>query len=919
MTSIDQRFIGSISKKTESATARSPRSAKKRRTRDRFLKSVLITCCTLSTAATTLLSTQAQANTSNSGSTQSKRFETLVRKFQDVPLEEGDARFVRFNAYSPQGKEAIRQYRIAVALMKSKPASDPYSWAVQSGIHGTFWTSIQTLKEGMINKGYFNDPKTDQGLSPSQIRAAAEARAEKAFSSWNVIINNCNHWAQLWSDAQGTNSQTTTPNFSVVFQAWHRLYLSAFEKNVRQVLIEEKANPNSQYQKALATANVENWSLPYWDYRDPQTGSIPQEFRKAKTQDGAPNSLYESIRSVTVNNGISVQEIPLPDSDLALLSASELPGKSPSSSGYSVGNYYNASVVMQQSQTSFASFNSLSELAPHAVGHDIIGGLADSQDSKLDLWLAMVDLARSDNLSNFWSSDESPEDLQTYLKGKSLYEFAKDPKNRKIFLSDVAPKAIPTVFGPNPSIGPTVIGWVPTAARDPVFWLHHAYVDKMWSEYNSMRTGSFLDEGTLDNAGWNFTFWEPGPNGEPVLKTFSTWKNATYLSNGQSNITPSKILERAYYPTYTYDYIQPLDINFKPIKAKPNKLLALLESPNLSPTLSQITNQNQGSALAKPLSDLAFQAINIGLPITAGTIDRIGSDQSETDDIRTSIEINIETPMYSSENIGIIVGDIKFLQGNAEQIRDYWNSWTVGAGLGARDGDFITSENLSLIGLNGKPITGKKAKTLLAKMSLPRFNPLAMSNQQVAMKGHGMNTHYTTELTPSISNQLEISSGEAISESSKVGIMLLTSTPNSNESKNTYIKKISTGLHQNLKSSIPSNGFDSMQFIAENPSLLNNEDAVADLETWYENNNTNNKERPTYLKRALRLAYVYLASNPDLIRQYKDQPLSSLNHYLTKGLREGRSLDSWTRTAAADKNSTKSVEEQARLFVLSYE
>jgi len=909
---------GSTSQKKQFRHQGSYGGTKARKLRNRFLSTVMITCCSVSAVAVTLGNAPAEANTKRD-SEQSTRFDSLVQKFQDVPLEKGDTRFIRFNAYSPQGKEAIRQYRIAVEIMKNKPASDPYSWAVQSGIHGTFWTTIQSLKEGMINKGYFNDPKTDEGLTPKQVRAAAEVRAERAFSSWNVIINNCNHWAQLWSDAQGTNSADTTPNFSVVFQAWHRLYLSAFEKNVRQVLIDEKQNRNSKYRQALANANVQNWSLPYWDYRNPKTGSIPKEFRNSTTENGEPNSLYEPIRSVMVNNGVSVQNIPMPDQDLGLLSAKELPGKRPESGKYTVGDFYNASVVLQQSQTSFASFNSLSELAPHAVGHDIIGGLADTQESKLDLWLAMVDLARSDNLSNFWSSDESPKELQAYLKGQTLYDFAKEPKNRVIFLSDIAPTAIPSVFGPNPTIGPTIIGWVPTAARDPVFWLHHAYVDKMWSEYNTMRTGAFLDEGTLANSGWNFTFWEPGPNGKPVLKTFSTWKNATYLPDSQSNITPSKVLERAYYPTYTYDYIQPLDINLRPISAKPNKLLALLESPNLSPILSQITNQTKGSGLADPLSELVFRPIDLDLPISAGTIDRIGSNQSDVDDIRVSVEINVEVPMSSSENIGIIVGDLNFLRTNAEQIRNYWNSWTYGAGLGARDGDFVPSSDLMLKGLDGRMITGDRAKTLLGKMSLARFNPLAMSNHKAGMKGHGMTTHYSTELTPAIANQFELAAGEAITQSSPVGIMLLTSRPNSRESTNTFIKKISTSLHQNLKSSNSSDGFDAMQFIAENPSLLNNEDAVADLEVWYENNKTNSQEKPTYLSRALRLAYIYLASNPDLIKRYRDTPLAGLDHYLSQGLQQGRSLDSWTRTASADTNGTKSIEDQARIYVLTYQ
>ena len=909
--------LGAEANRNQGISAHQKNPAMKRRKKNVF-NYMLIASCSVGATCGSGMIPGAYAKTNVNNTSQSQNFGALLRKYQDVPLEQGDKRFVRYNAYSPEGKEAIRLYRVAVALMKNKPASDPYSWDVQAGIHGTFWTTIQALKSGMVNKGFFNNNNSDRNLSASQVKAASEARAEEAFESWEVILNNCNHWAMLWAQAQGRNAAETTPNFSTVFQAWHRLYLSAFEKIVRKVLVDEKSNSNSIYRDVLSKSDVNKWALPYWDYRDPETGSIPEAFRKPVTQEGQPNSLYESIRSPMVNRGVSVQEIALPDADMALLSADELPGKSLGSQGYSVGDYYNASVVLQQAQSLFAAFNSLSELAPHAVGHDIIGALADTQESKLDLWLAMIDLARNDGLTNFWESDSSPKNLQEILKGESLYNFAKQKKNRRIFLEKVGPSAFPQVFGENSSVGPSIIGWVPTAARDPIFWLHHAYVDKLWSEYNTMRTGAFMDEETLAIAGWNFTFWEPGKNGKPELKTYSTWKNASYLGKTEQNITPSKVLSRAYYPSYTYDYIQPLDINYQPIKAKSNKLLALLESPNLAPSLSTLTNKSDNSPLKAPLSSLAFKSIDINTPITAGAIRRIGTDQAETNDIQTSIEINIETPMNSGENIGIIVGDVNFLKENSIEIRKYWESWKAGAGLGARDGSFITSGNLSLKGLDGRPISSKESTELLGKMSLARFNPLAMSSEHNVMHGRGMTTHYTSGITMPILNQFEIAEGRVINDASQIGVMFLTSSPDSMASQHTYIKKISTALHQNLKSNTPSDGLDAMQYISENPSVINNQEFISDIDGWFKENNSTLEEKPTYLGRALRLAYVYLASNPDLIGRYKHNPLAAIDQYLSQGLSEGRSLDSWTRSVAADRNSNKSIEDQARDYVLSY-
>ena len=51
--------------------------------------------------------------------------------------------------------------------------------------------------------------------------------------------------------------------------------IAAFEKVVRQVLINEKADSSSVFATKLANADVEKWTLPYWDYRTPETSALP--------------------------------------------------------------------------------------------------------------------------------------------------------------------------------------------------------------------------------------------------------------------------------------------------------------------------------------------------------------------------------------------------------------------------------------------------------------------------------------------------------------------------------------------------------------------------------------------------------------------------------------------------------------------
>jgi hypothetical protein len=75
------------------------------------------------------------------------------------------------------------------------------------------------------------------------------------------------------------------------------------------------------------------------------------------------------------------------------------------------------------------------------------------------------------------------------------------------------------------------MGAVPTAARDPVFWLHHCAIDRMWDLWLAAGGGRRNpdDPAWLDRA---FTFAVPGPGGLPLRYDVSTAEAAQAATFG---------------------------------------------------------------------------------------------------------------------------------------------------------------------------------------------------------------------------------------------------------------------------------------------------------------------------------------------------------------------------------------------------
>lgn len=60
-----------------------------------------------------------------------------------------------------------------------------------------------------------------------------------------------------------------------------------------------------------------------------------------------------------------------------------------------------------------------------------------------------------------------------------------------------------------------LMGQVPTAAFDPIFWLHHSNIDRIWQKWTNSDNGEMVTLEELKNISWKYTFFDE--NGNKVI------------------------------------------------------------------------------------------------------------------------------------------------------------------------------------------------------------------------------------------------------------------------------------------------------------------------------------------------------------------------------------------------------------------
>jgi len=78
-----------------------------------------------------------------------------------------------------------------------------------------------------------------------------------------------------------------------------------------------------------------------------------------------------------------------------------------------------------------------------------------------------------------------------------------------------------------------LMGWVPTAGFDPVFWTHHSQIDRIWQQWTNSPNGKMVTIEELKEIEWPYTFFDE--NGKKI----------TY--------TPEQVMEIIYSMDYDFD------------------------------------------------------------------------------------------------------------------------------------------------------------------------------------------------------------------------------------------------------------------------------------------------------------------------------------------------------------------------------
>ena len=129
-----------------------------------------------------------------------------------------------------------------------------------------------------------------------------------------------------------------------------------------------------------------------------------------------------------------------------------------------------------------------------------------------------------------------------------------------------------------------------SAAFDPVFWIHHSFIDKIWSAYNKKDNAFYAFEYEFDQNPWNYAFLTPSRDGSLQKEVVSAWGDDS-----------ANVISKIYNPDYSYDYFGSLS---NPVdEAGPNKVLSILQSPAFRPIISNISWGNDTEARLVVLQD----------------------------------------------------------------------------------------------------------------------------------------------------------------------------------------------------------------------------------------------------------------------------------------------------------------------------
>ena len=142
------------------------------------------------------------------------------------------------------------------------------------------------------------------------------------------------------------------------FLPWHRMYILQFERIIRTIIAQDPR---------VSEATRASWALPYWDYDQPGTRSLPLAFRRPTLPDGSTtNPLLENNRGPRVND----LNIPVALTDPQVSSLNWIRNRR-----YTGLSSFGGAVTGRSHFNEFpGNAPGQLEIAPHGAVHNFVGG-----------------------------------------------------------------------------------------------------------------------------------------------------------------------------------------------------------------------------------------------------------------------------------------------------------------------------------------------------------------------------------------------------------------------------------------------------------------------------------------------------------------------------------------------------------------
>jgi len=83
-----------------------------------------------------------------------------------------------------------------------------------------------------------------------------------------------------------------------------------------------------------------------------------------------------------------------------------------------------------------------------------------------------------------------------------------------------------------------LMGWVPTAGFDPIFWMHHSNIDRIWQQWTNSKNGKEILLEELKSIQWDYVFFDE--NGKKVVYTMEDLIKILYTMDYDFDDTPVK-------------------------------------------------------------------------------------------------------------------------------------------------------------------------------------------------------------------------------------------------------------------------------------------------------------------------------------------------------------------------------------------